>query len=369
MKYFFYLLLILVISCQNSPEKSVASEEMVAGIPDITILSEEIDWPWGLRALPTGDVLVTEKSGKLYRITPEGKLTSIGLSLEVSDDGQGAFFDVVLHPNFKKNNRVYLSYAKPKDTDKSTTAIATGRLEGDTILDLRDIFVAKPYGTTTRHYGGRMIFDDDGYLYLTVGDRGKRDENPQDLSNDCGKVHRMNDDGSVPRNNPFVGQSDVSQTIFTYGHRNPQGMDINPKTREIWTHEHGPQGGDEINILEAGKNYGWPVASFGENYGGGKFTELTEKEGMESPTWHWTPSIAPCGMDFIEDSRFSDLNGTLLSGSLKFRYIEQEKYSDKAVTDTTKLYPNIGRVRSITQDNNGEIYIAVESPGKIIRLE
>jgi len=200
-------------------------------------------------------------------------------------------------------------------------------------------------------------------LYISSGDRGDRDVNPQRLDRDAGKIHRINSDGSIPNDNPFVGQKDANPSIFSYGHRNPQGMAMHPVTGDIWTHEHGPKGGDEINIIRKGANYGWPVISFGVNYSGSSFTELTEKEGMEPPQWYWVPSIAPSGMTFVTSDIYPDWKGKIIVGSLKFAYLVALELEGDKVLRQEILFPGIGRVRNVMQGADGYIYVATDGAG------
>jgi len=213
-----------------------------------------------------------------------------------------------------------------------------------------------------------MEFDREGYLYFSVGDRGNRDRNPQTLDNHCGKIHRVNDDGSIPEDNPFAGTEGAMASIYSYGHRNPQGVIMHPETGEIWTHEHGPRGGDEINVINPGKNYGWPVISYGINYDGTIFTSSTEEEGMEQPLHYWVPSIAPCGMDFITGDRYPQWEGNLLVGSLKYQYLNMCVIKDGKVVSEEMLLKNIGRLRNVKMGPDGYIYVGVEEPGTIYRL-
>ena len=204
-------------------------------------------------------------------------------------------------------------------------------------------------------------------MYFSIGDRGNRDENPQNIERDCGKIYRIHPNGDIPLDNPFVQETTAKQAIFSYGHRNPQGMVTNPWTGKIWTHEHGPKGGDEINIIKKGRNYGWPVISYGVNYSGTKFTDITEKEGMEQPLHYWTPSIAPSGMEFISSDLYGDWKGNLLLGSLKFQYLNMCYMKDEKVIKEERLLDGIGRVRSVNQGPDGYIYAGVENLG-IVKL-
>lgn len=326
--------------------------------------------PWGIVQLPDGDLLVTERDGILYRITIENELETIDGVPSVRSAGQGGLLDVEIDPDFKSNSYVYLSYSKqnPENSAQQTTAVARGKLTGNSLTGIEEIFIALPYHSSTRHFGSRMLFDRAGYLYVSVGDRGNRDEYPQALNNQNGKVHRLNADGSIPNDNPFAGDQNANSSIFAYGIRNPQGLRLHPETGDIWEGEHGPKGGDEINILNAGNNYGWPIISYGINYNGTSFTDLTEKEGMEQPIHYWVPSIAPCGMDFVSGEFYAGWKNDLIVSSLKFEYLHRLKMDGNKVIGQEELLKDIGRVRDVYMGKDGYLYIAVEGPGRVIRI-
>jgi glucose/arabinose dehydrogenase len=315
-------------------------------------------------------MLIADRNGDLHRKSGEN-MQMINNVPEVWYQGQGGLMDIKLHPDFERNGLIYLSYSKfRKEGDKTfkTTAVVRAILNGITLENVEEIFEALPYWETRHHYGCRMDFDKDGYLYISVGDRGKRDINPQALDNHCGKIHRLHDDGSIPDDNPFIDTEGAMPSIYSYGHRNPQGLVKHPETGEIWTHEHGPRGGDEINIIHKGKNYGWPHVSFGINYDGSIFTNETHREGMEDPLHYWVPSIAPCGMDFVRGDKYPGWEGDLMIGSLRFRYLHRCKIEDGKVVHEELLLKNIGRLRNVRQGPDGYIYIGVEDPGRIYRL-
>ncbi len=327
--------------------------------------------PWGMAFLPGGDMLVTDKSGSMYRINKnKEKLLVEGLP-EIVAEGQGGLLDVILHPQFQKNNIIYISYSLGKKTDNvvlTTTAIAEAKLEGNKLTDVKNIFIAEPYSRTKHHYGCRMVFGRDGYLYFSVGDRGNEKENPQSLYNDPGKVHRIKDDGTIPGDNPFIGTPGAKTSVYSYGHRNIQGAVIHPKTGAIWTHEHGPRGGDEINISEKGKNYGWPLVSYGINYNGTILTNKTTMAGMEPSIHYWIPSIAPSGMAFVKGNRYKGWEGNLLVGSLRFKYLNLCLVKGNKVVGEEILFKNIGRVRDVRMAPDGFIYLTVENPGIVYKL-
>ena len=337
----------------------------------LELVTDGLESPWGMAFLPDGGMLIADKNGKLYSLSPDGKKSNLKGVPEVLYDGQGGLMDLELHPEFEENHWVYMSYSAfmEKDgEDLATTAVARARLGDGELTELQVIFEAEPYLETRHHYGCRLEFDREGYLYFSVGDRGRRDENPQSLENHCGKIHRLYDDGSIPPDNPFVNTPGALPSIYSYGHRNPQGVVMHPESGEIWTHEHGPRGGDEINIIRPGLNYGWPVISYGINYDGTVFTPYTEKEGMEQPLHYWVPSIAPCGMEFITGDRYPGWEGNLLAGSLKYEYLHMCHMDGDQVLQEEMLMKNIGRVRDVKQSPDGYIYVAVEEPGVVYRI-
>lgn len=323
--------------------------------------------PWGMAFLPNGDMLVTDKFGTLYRHTKKDGLVEIEGAPGVNSRGQGGLMDVAVHPNYGENGWIYLTYSKPKDR-LNTTAILRAKLQDDKLVDKEDIFVAEPYFSTRHHYGSKMVFDKEGYLYFSVGDRGRRDQNPQSIKNHCGKIHRINDDGSIPEDNPFVAEKGAKASIYSYGHRNPQGVAMHPETGEIWDTEHGPRGGDEVNLIQPGVNYGWPVISYGINYNGTIFTDLTEQDGLEQPLKYWVPSIAPCGTLFVSGDRYPKWKNDLLVGSLRFEYIARLKMDGNNIISEEPLLKGIGRVRDIKVDNDGFLYFSVENPGIVYKI-
>jgi aldose sugar dehydrogenase len=362
--------------------KKYQFEESVA-LPDTFVTEElsfkletvvkkpELESVWGMTFLPSGDMLFTEKNGTLYRLTKAGDLQKIEGTPEVVSRGQGGLLDIELHPQYATNGWLYLSYSISKgsgDDALATTAIMRGKLDGNKLVQKELIFEALPYSKTRHHYGSRLEFDKEGYLYFSVGDRGNHDENPQNLDNHCGKVHRIYDDGKIPKDNPFVAKEGALPSIYSYGHRNPQGMVIHPVTGKIWTHEHGPRGGDEINIIQKAVNYGWPAISYGLNYDGTVLTNKTKADGMQQPLWYWVPSIAPCGMTFVKGNRYKGWEGDLLVGSLRFKYVNRCKIENNKVVKQEMLLKNIGRVRSVEMSPDGYIYVSTEQSGAIYKL-
>ncbi len=323
--------------------------------------------PWSMAFLPGGDMLVTEKPGRL-RVVRDGRLLPEAVPgvPEVHYVGQGGLFDVLPHPNFNDNRWVYLSFAKPVG-DTSTTAIVRGRFENDRLSNVVEIFAAQATGFG--HYGGKMVFDDAGYLFLTLGERqaparGDLAAHPaQDLSNHQGVIVRLHEDGSVPDDNPFVGRSDALPEIWSYGHRSPQGLVIHPETGDLWETEHGPQGGDELNRIEPGNNYGWPVVGRGVNYGssGSPIHAGIAQEGMSNPTHFWVPSIAASGLMVYTGDKFPMWYGSIISGALAGEQLARLQMSDdyrRVVVEETLAY-GMGRIRDVRQGLDGYIYLAV----------
>ncbi|WP_181305906.1 PQQ-dependent sugar dehydrogenase [Rufibacter sp. XAAS-G3-1] len=330
-----------------------------------------IDVPWAMAFLPNGDMLVTERSGTLYRLTQNRDLVKIEGSPEVLAQGQGGLLDVKLHPDFAKNNTIFLSYsAVKKDGGQtlSTTAIMRARLDGNSLKDQKVIFEAQPYARTRHHYGSRIEFGKDGLLYFTMGDRGGTKVNPQNLTVHAGKTHRIKEDGSIPADNPFVNQAGAMPSIFTFGNRNAQGMARHPATKELWLHEHGPRGGDEVNIIKKGANYGWADVTHGIDYNGTKISDLKQKAGITDPIKIWVPSIAPSGMAFVTGNRYKGWEGSLLVGSLSFKFLSRLDVKGNTIVKEERLLQDIGRVRDVRVSPDGYVYIAVENPGVIYRL-
>lgn len=345
-----------------TPQNTNYTTEVV--VPDLQI-------PWGMTWLPDGSMLITEIKGKLIHFK-DGKKTEITDCPEVVARGQGGFLDVELHPDYKNNGWIYFTYSSPEGTEKgSNTALMRAKLKNGALIEKQVLYKGSPNTTRGHHFGSRIVFDDAGFVYFTIGDRGEHFVNPQDVSKDGGKVYRLKDDGTIPTDNPFYNTANAKQAIYSYGHRNQQGMAIHPDTRQIWTNEHGPQGGDEINIISKGKNYGWPVITYGINYDNTIITEKKNMEGMEQPLYYYIPSIAPSGMAFINSDTYPGWKGSLLIGSLRFQYLERLEIKNNKVTYREKLIPDMGRVRNVKMGPDGFIYAGVENKGivKIIPIK
>jgi glucose/arabinose dehydrogenase len=350
----------------------------------VVTVAEDLVQPWSMAWLPGGDMLITEKPGRL-RIVRDGNLLPEAIPgvPEVFYEGQGGLFDVLPHPDFNDNRWVYLTYSK-KTADSSATAIARGRLENDRLTNVVEIFEAQATGFG--HYGGKIVFDNDGYMFLTLGDRmappvgdeaALRAHPAQDRSNHQGVVVRLNDDGTVPNDNPFIGQSGILPEIWSYGHRSPQGLAVHPETGDLWESEHGPQGGDEINRIEPGNNYGWPVVGRGANYGAfGRPIHIgISEEGMVQPARFWVPSIATSGLMVYTGDKFPMWYGNIFSGSLAGEQLARLQLDDEyrsVVVEETLVY-DIGRIRDVRQGMDGYIYLAVSDrngePTSVVRLE
>ena len=354
----------------------------------VVSVAEDLVQPWSMAWLPNGDMLITEKPGRL-RLVRNGQLLpeAIPGTPEVLYKGQGGLFEVVPHPDFSDNQWVYLTFAKPNANeidDGSTTAIARGRLEDDRLTNVVELFAAQASGFG--HYGGKLVFDGEGHMFLTLGDRqdfsfGDREalmaHSAQDRSNHQGVIVRLNDDGTVPDDNPFVGVDGVLPEIWSYGHRSPQGLAIHPITGDLWESEHGPQGGDELNRIEPGNNYGWPVVGRGVNYGafGRPIHVGISEEGMTSPTNFWVPSIATSGLMIYSGDKFPMWVGDIFSGGLIGEQLARVHLDDEyrnVVLEETLAY-DMGRIRDVRQGPDGFIYLAISDrqagPSPIVRLE
>lgn len=339
---------------------------------DYEIVAEGLEIPWSFEFLPTGDMLIAERNGTLSRYSKAKVKTEITGLPPIRVKGQGGLLDMKLHPNYAENGWIYISYAYQDDNDNNigNTAIIRAKLkENNTLYDIEQIYKGTNASSKAHHYGSRMVFDNKNHIYFSNGDRGNREEFPQSLENTNGKIHRLNTDGSVPDDNPFVNTANAVASIYSYGHRNPQGLALHPETGELWEHEHGPKGGDEINIIKASKNYGWPIISYGVNYSGTKFTDITEKEGMEQPIHYYKPSIAPCGMTFLDSDIYPDWKNNLFIGSLRFEYLERIVLKDNQVIYQEKLLEELkSRVRDVRVGADGYLYVALENPGRILKI-
>jgi glucose/arabinose dehydrogenase len=346
----------------------------------VVTVAEGLEHPWSMAFLPGGDMLVTERPGRL-RIVRDGRLLADPVAgvPEVFAQGQGGLLDVLPHPEFASNRLLYLSFSKPNaDRSAATTAVVRGRFENDALSEVEEIFEAVSEGRG--HYGSRLAFDPSGFLFITVGDRqvpstGDLEAHPaQDVSNHHGTVNRVHDDGRIPEDNPFAGEDGARPEIWSYGHRNPQGLAVHPETGDIYITEHGPQGGDEVNRLVRRGNYGWPVVGYGVNYGSGlAIHEGTQREGMESPIHVWVPSIGTSGLMFYTGDRFPSWRGNLFAGGMAGELLARLTLDGQEIASRETLVEGIGRVRDVRQGTDGFIYLAIEdrdgAPTPIVRLE
>ncbi|MDZ4294913.1 MAG: PQQ-dependent sugar dehydrogenase [Hydrogenophaga sp.] len=339
----------------------------------VEVVASGLQNPWGVAFIDGGRFLVTERPGRMRVVAADGRLGEPLAGLpEVDAGGQGGLLDVITDSDFARNRTVYFCYAEP-GTGGNSTALASARLSADaTRLEaVKVLFSQAPKFSSRAHFGCRIVEAPDGLLFLTLGDRFSRKDDAQTLDNHHGKVVRIAKDGSVPPGNPFVGRAGAKPEIWSLGHRNLQGAALGPDGR-LWTSEHGPQGGDEINRPEAGKNYGWPVITYGENYGGGAIGEgITAKAGLEQPVFQWTPSIAPSGLAFVKGERYGKAwQGNLLAGSLKFRYLARLEVSGGRVVKEERLLPDLNaRVRDVREGPDGFIYLLTdERNGRLLRL-
>ncbi|MBO3707415.1 MAG: PQQ-dependent sugar dehydrogenase [Candidatus Accumulibacter sp.] len=338
----------------------------------LRIVSEGLEHPWGLAFLPDGRMLVSERPGRLRLIDASGRLDPEpvrGLP-PVAAFGQGGLLDVALHPRYRDNGWIYLSYVG-EGPGGYGTEVLRGRLQGRTLHDVQILFRMRPKSGGGQHFGARLVFDRQGFLFITLGDRGEM-QRAQRLDDHAGSVIRLHDDGSVPADNPFVARPGALPEKFTLGNRNIQGAALHPDSGELWTHEHGPQGGDEINLIRAGSNYGWPVITYGRNYGSGTpIGEGTARPGIEPPLHQWTPSIAPSGMAFYTGERFPHWRGNLFVGALRDQMLLRLQLDGARVVHQEPLLKNtIGRIRDVRAGPDGFIYVLTDSPrGVVARLE
>lgn len=360
-------LVILLAAAASAPDV-IKTEEHTLRVVKIV---SGLEHPWGMAFLPDNRIIITERPGRL-RIVENGRLNPepvAGLPA-IAARGQGGLLDVALHPDFITNRLVYLSYTAD-GANGVGTEVARGTLVGNRLKDVEIIFRMVPKSTTGRHFGSRLVFDRQGYLYITLGDRGEKER--AQLSNDhAGSVIRLHDDGRVPADNPFVGRQGWQPEIYTLGHRNMQGAALHPETGAIWTHEHGPQGGDEVNIILPGINYGWPVITYGVNYViGTQIGEGTHKAGMAQPLYYWVPSIAPSGMAFYTGDKFPRWRSDLFVGALKDQMLVRLSLDgDKVVSEERLLKNLLGRIRAVSQGPDGYIYLLTdETDGMLVRIE
>jgi glucose/arabinose dehydrogenase len=341
------------------------------GAVRVETVAKGLERPWALAFLPDGRILVTERPGRLRIVERDGRVSKPFDNVpQVLARGQGGLLDVALDPRFAENRLVYLSYAEPGEGNTAGTAVARGRLGEARLDDVQVIYRQQPKVEGSGHFGSRLVFARDGTLFVTQGDRIAYRERAQDLSSGLGKIVRINSDGSVPKDNPFVGRSGARPEIWSYGHRNVQSAAFHPETGQLWTVEHGARGGDELNHPEAGKNYGWPVITYGVDYSGAKIGEGTAKSGMEQPVYYWDPVIAPSGMAFYTGDVFQDWKGSILIGSLTPGLLVRLTLKEGQVAREERYLGDLReRIRDVRQGPDGFIYLLTDSPdGRILRV-
>lgn len=351
-------------------KKGLTVDDGVVSIQDsiqpfeIRALTEELKFPWGFDFLPSGKLLVTEKAGKLliFDINTQSSVMIEGLPT-VYSKGQGGLLDVAVHPDFNKTGWIYLSAAVEVGEQKYTTRVIRYQLKNNQLSNATQIFEAQPAVGTNIHFGSAMLFDNDGYLFITMGERKQRFLS-QDLGTSLGKVMRFHDDGSVPSDNPFIKTPGALPEIYSYGHRNPQGITIDRESGRIWVAEHGPQGGDEVNLLQAGANYGWPVITYGEEYGGGKIGEGTEKTGMAQPEYYYVPSIGTAGITWYDGDALPGWKGNLFVAGLRSFSVSRVKLRAEQAAEEQRLLEAFSfRARNIKQGPDGLLYVLSENGG------
>ena len=377
-------LLIPAALAAQTPTQAGSADVQRSALHDyrIVTVAEGLVNPWSIAFLPGGDMLVTERPGRL-RIVRNGKLLPDpvpGLP-RLRTGGQGGLLDVIPHPNFAANRMLYFSYSKPNaDSSQGTTAVARARFDNDRLTNVQEIFEAKLWSQGRGHHGSRLAFDRNGFLFISLGDRqsppsGNLEAHPaQDLSNHFGTIVRLHEDGRVPADNPFASRAGAVPETWTYGHRNVQGLLIHPETGDVWATEHGPQGGDELNLIQSGKNYGWPVVGFGVNYRSGAAIHTgTHKEGMEQPVHVWVPSIGTSGLLLYTGSAFPQWRGNVFAGGMSGEQLVRLTLEGRRVTNAETLVPRRGRIRDVRQGPDGFIYLAIDdrqgAPTPVVRLE
>jgi glucose/arabinose dehydrogenase len=368
MKVSISILLALIFTgyCNAYDSHTMLDSHLDKNISTLT-LADGVSIPWAMVQLPSKEILITERSGEL-RVMKHGHLLSqriTGLP-KVHSNGQGGLLDIALHPDFSNNHWIYFTYASQENQGAnqisnngsksnsvnrsgSNTALMRAKLNmtNFSLTDQTVLYKAQPNSNKGQHYGSLIVIDDNGYVFFSVGDRGQRDVNPQAISKDGGKIYRLHDDGKIPSDNPFLDTDGLKSAVFSYGHRNPQGLSIDPRTKIIWSHEHGPRGGDEVNVIKKGVNYGWPVISYGINYNGSTLTAITHKSGMAQPALYWAPSIAPSDMIYVSSDKYPQFKGKILVSSMKFDHLVLLTVDDDKVINQEKVLEDIGRARSL----------------------
>lgn len=366
---------LLFTACEQQPEVieepidetyAVQTDQLLI---NVDTLYTELENPWGMAWIEDGKMLLTERKGEILifkddKFTGE-KVTGLPAVWEVN---QAGLLDITAHPDYENNGWIYIAYAKNMPDSTGATTIMRFKLEGNAAVQQEELIVAGPAWEGGRHYGSRIIFDNDNYLYFSNGDKGNKPENAQDLTNSHGKIHRIHDDGRIPADNPFVDTEGAVASIWTYGNRNPQGMVYDAVNDRIWESEHGPMGGDELNLIEKGKNYGWPVITYGQNYNGTPITDITEKEGMEQPVTYYVPSIATAGITLVTSDKYPAWKGDILIGALAKMHINRVDMNGAEALGQEIMLQDIGRVREVAESPDGYIYAVTEGTGLLVKL-
>jgi aldose sugar dehydrogenase len=359
--------LFFIFSGCSAEEGAISSEKHSFVIETVV---DGLEQPWSVEFLPDGQILITEKPGRL-RIVKDGKLSTPVKGLpKIIDKGQGGLLDIALDPEYKNNQIIYLSYSA-KGKGGIGTEVIKGKLVDNELIDSKVIFKLSPKSNTAHHFGSRLLFAKDGSLFITLGDRGDK-QRAQDINDHAGSLIRINKDGSIPKDNPFINNVNAKPEIYTYGNRNMQGIAMHPETGDVWTIEHGPQGGDELNLMKSGVNYGWPVITYGVNYSSGtKIGEGTKKEGMAQPIDYWVPSIATSSLLFYTGDKFPNWNGNAFVSSLKFGQLARlEMEGNKVINEERLINGAVGRIREVQQGLDGYIYMLTdESKGQLLRIK
>lgn len=378
LKYFFLSCFALVFynACKQS-DAVILSEPSPANNPEITVTTVVTgnDVIWGMELLPNGDLIYGEKKGKIYIKRGEQTIPLEGFPT-VKTGGQGGFMDLKAHPNYVKNGWIYATFTSLVAEKDSEVKLVRFKVKNDKIQNVENIFATGGGNTFNNHYGSRIAFDKNNYLFVSIGEGGgsslggpnSTNKNAQDTKLNWGKVHRMKDNGDVPSDNPVLPGNTKPTTMFSYGHRNPQGLTLNPQTGDIWETEHGPKGGDEINIISKGENYGWPTYSIGINYNGTTVSNDHKAEGIKEPIFTWTPSIGVCGITFINSENFKSWNGNFLATGLAGQKLYRFVIKDNKIVEENIWMEKMGRFRNVIQGSDGAIYISLESPGRILKV-
>ncbi len=378
LKYFFLCCFALVFyNASKQYDATFLPEVTLANDPEITVTTIVTgnDVIWGMELLPNGDLIYGEKKGKIYIKRGEQTIPLEGFPT-VKSGGQGGFMDLKAHPNYNKNGWIYATFTSLVSEKNTEVKLVRFKVKNDKIQNVEDIFATGGGNTFNNHYGSRIAFDKNNYLFVSIGEGGgsslggpnSTNKNAQDTKLNWGKVHRMKDNGDVPKDNPVLPGNTKPTTMFSYGHRNPQGLTLNPQTGDIWETEHGPKGGDEINIISKGVNYGWPTYSIGINYNGTTVSNDHKAEGIKEPIFTWTPSIGVCGITFINSENFKSWNGNFLATGLAGQKLYRFVIKDNKVVEENIWMEKMGRFRNVIQGSDGAIYISLEGPGRILKV-